>query len=340
MKTSPPIDRRCLMQTSVAAMTAAAFPSSASAIAKAHADAERLSIDGNVLLRGGKPIRLLGVSVADPIFVRKGRTLEDYRVIADDWHSNVVRISMHPCHWRADASSAFKALANDITGARARGLIVILDWHAIGFPDGYTERPDPIYGLPPDAYLSSTADAVEFWREMALSFGHDPGIIFELWNEPIFANTLIVSTGQHWPKLKELWLKLLAEIRRSSDAIVMAAGDRFAHDLKGVANDLIEDDRVAYAWHCYPQMDRTLPDRWAVSLEQLPSLKPIFVTEWGFCSHCEEPVFLGTPEDLAHLSSTRSLSPTGCIRRHGCEARTPDRPCCNRTKFRPSSEVS
>ena len=256
---------------------------------------ERLSIAGNQLLQGGKPVRLTGVGVGDPLFVRKGRSLDDYRVIAQDWQANVVRISLHPCHWRANAAAAFNALAADITAARARGLIVILDWHAIGFPGGYVERPDPAWGLPPDAYLSDAPLALAFWAEMAQGFGRDPGVIFELWNEPVVDDKVITSTGQHWPKLKELWLRLIGAIRASSDAIVLASGARFAHDLKGVAHNLIDDDRVAYAWHCYPQMDGGLANRWAVSLDGLPAVKPVFVTEWGFARD-GEPALRGTPE--------------------------------------------
>ena len=67
----------------------------------------------------------------------------------------------------------------------------------------------------------------------------------------------------------------------------MASGARFAHDLKGVRHDLIADPRVAYAWHCYPNEDRTKPDRWHVSLDGLPRVKPVVVTEWGFCTDCQ-----------------------------------------------------
>ena len=256
---------------------------------------EHLTITGNQLMRGGKPIRLAGVAVGDPIFVRRGRTLDDYRILADDWQANVVRISVHPCHWRSDASSAFRAIAADITGARARGLIVILDWHAIGFPGGYVERPDPAWGLPQDAYESDAALALSFWREMAMSFGRDPGVIFELWNEPVVDDRVNASTGQHWPLLKALWLKLLAAIRPYSANVVLASGARFAHDLKGVADALIDDPNVAYAWHCYPLMDAKIPNRWHTSLDRLPSLKPVFVTEWGFDRNGETHI-RGTPE--------------------------------------------
>ena len=79
--------------------------------------------------------------------------------------------------------------------------------------------------------------ALDFWIEMARSYGRDGGVIFELWNEPVVDPKLWVSTGEHWPMLKSVWLQLIAVIRRHSDAIVLVSGGRWAHDLKGVARD-------------------------------------------------------------------------------------------------------
>lgn len=257
---------------------------------------KRLEIRGNQLLENGLPIRLLGVAVGDPVFVRKGRTLDDYRVIATAWNANVVRISVHPCHWRSDPS-VMRRLGEDVAAARAQGMYVIVCWHAIGFPGAYVERPDPAWGLPQDAYESDEPTARAFWQETARTFGRDPGVLFELWNEPIVDPRLIRSTGRHWPQLKRLWLGLLEDIRAVSDNIVLASGDRFAHDLHGVARDLIDDARTAYAWHCYPQADKDLADRWLVSLDGLPALKPVVVTEWGFARD-DSPAVRGTPADF------------------------------------------
>jgi hypothetical protein len=256
-----------------------------------------LEIRGNQLFSAGKPVRLVGVAMGDPILVRKGRPLDDYRVVAGDWEANVVRISAHPAHWRSDRDLLTKSLAADVGAARAAGLWVILDWHAIGFPGGYTQRPDPAWGLPQDAYESDLATAIEFWTEMARQFGADPGMIFELWNEPIVDDKLYVSTGEHWPQLKQTWLPLIEAIRRHSEAIVLASGDRFAHDLKRVAKSLIDDPRTAYAWHCYPQMDKGQPNRWPATLDGLPEVKPVFVTEWGFDRNDDISV-RGTPTDF------------------------------------------
>jgi len=283
------LSRRLLLQGAGAAAASLCGP----ALAKAPG----LEIRGHQLLSGGQPARLVGVAVGDPVFVRKGRKLDDYGVIAREWKANVVRISVHPTHWRNQRDGMIAALAADIGAARAAGLYVILDWHPIGFPGGFTLRPDPAWGLPQDAYESDLPLATSFWSEMASQYGRDPGMIFELWNEPIVDDTLYVSTGQHWPQLKQAWLVLIAAIRKHSEAIVLASGDRFAHDLKHVAKDLIDDPRVAYAWHCYPEMDKGQPNRWPATLDGLPAVKPVFATEWGF-DRDDTISVRGTPADF------------------------------------------
>lgn len=249
--------------------------------------AKRLDIEGNRLLAGGEPVRLIGVAVGDPLFVRADRTTADFRVLATDWRANVVRISLHPAQWRNQRAASLAGLARDIGAARAQGLWVILDWHAIGAPGGWYDKPGADWGLPMDIYRSDLATAADFWREMSKRYGADPGVVFELWNEPAVDPDIYWSTGKFWPQLKRDWLELIAVIRQHSEAIILASSARFAHDLIGVKANLIADPRVAYAWHCYPDEDKGKPGRWHASLDGLPAVKPVVVTEWGFCRPCE-----------------------------------------------------
>jgi hypothetical protein len=279
--------RRALVAGALAAIAAS----------PARATNRRLEIAGPELRLGGTPVRLLGVAVGDPLYIRKDRPVSDYRVIAEVWRANTVRISLHPGHWRAERTRALRSLADDLFAARAAGLFVIIDWHVIGFPGHYMARPDPSWGMPEDAYDTDLALAADFWSEIARSFGRDPGVIFELWNEPVMDPKLWVSTGEHWPLMKQVWLALIAVIRRHSDAIVLVSGGRWAHDLKGAARNPIEDERVAYAWHAYPPADRGRPGRWLDSLDGAHRVRPVVVTEWGFCRNCGDHI-RGTPQDF------------------------------------------
>ena len=285
------------MQFAGGALAAGAFglaePAAATALSW-----QRLEIVGNQFQVAGKPVRLRGVAVGDPLYVRYGRSIDDFRVIAEDWKANCVRISLHPGNWKHERDNCLLGLTRDISAARAHGLWVILDWHSIGFPGAAFEHPRPEWGMLMDSYESPPELAIDFWTGMAMRFGNDPGIIFELWNEPYIDNRTDVSHGKDWPRLKALYEQLIAAIRPHSDAILLASGARFAHDLHGIRNNLIEDPRTAYAWHCYPNEDRNKPDRWHVSLDGLPKVKPVVVTEWGFCTGCDAGM-QGTPANFA-----------------------------------------
>ena len=247
----------------------------------------RIDVAGSRLVWNGAPLRLAGLAMGDPVYIRAGRSRDDYRVVAEDWAANCVRISVHPGHWRHDARRMAELLDADIAAARAHDLFVIVDWHAIGFPGLYEPVPPPAWGLPPDAYLSSIADAIMFWRGMAERHGADPAVLFELWNEPVGDARHWVSDGAFWSLFKPAWAEIIATIRAVSDNIVLAAGGRWAHDLTGPAADPLDDARIAYAWHVYPNEDRHAPDRWVKSLAGLATRHPVVVTEWGFCPDCD-----------------------------------------------------
>lgn len=269
---------------------------------------QKFEVIGNELRFGGRPIRLMGVGVGDPVYVRGERSLSDYALLAREWHCSAVRISVHPGHWRQDAERTLALLERDVAAARAAGLFVIIDWHAIGFPGRYAEPVDPSWGLPLDAFASDEALALDFWRTVSARFGDDTRILFELWNEPVYDGQMWRSTGEHWPFLKALWVRLIKEVRSRSDAIVIVAGGRWAHDLNGVAKDLIDDPRVIYSWHCYPNEDRGVASRWPDSLGGLPAVKPVVVTEWGFSRDGDDAI-RGTPEDFGIPFTREILEP-------------------------------
>ncbi len=254
------------------------------------ARAERIEIDGNRFAYRGRPLRLTGVAMGDPIHVRYRRPLSDYAVVATDWLANCVRISLHPGHWLADPSAAELALARDVEAARALGLFVIICWHRIGWPGTYDLVPPPDWGLPADAFIADIEETRRFWRAMAYIHGDDPGILFELWNEPSIDAYYWEATGRDWPTFKRAWEYLIDEIRIVSDAVILCAGGFWAHDLVGVKDDPVGDPRVGYAWHAYPQANRNDSAARLATLGGLHAVKPIVVTEWGWCTDCVEDI--------------------------------------------------
>jgi len=255
---------------------------------------EGLRVDGNRMLFGSREIRLQGIAMGDPLLARSDRPLDDIDHIAHDWNANVVRISVHPGVWREfGRRKVLDTLHEHVAQARNAGMFAIITWHAIGVPDGYRQAaPD---GLMHDLYDTRFELAEDFWLKIALEFGHDKNVMFELWNEPTWPTQ---PDGSHrlpkWPLLKPYWTRLIALIRPHSDNVVIVTGNGWGYNLKGIRHALIEDDNVAYAWHVYAGTDGNNPERWAAHLDGLDALRPVIVTEWGFRPDTADSAY---PED-------------------------------------------
>ncbi len=281
----PGLDRRQVLARATLAGATLAVAAAGAPRARA-AGRHRIEIHGNRFVYAGRPLRLTGVAVGDPLYIRGDRPLSDYRTIAGDWRANCVRISVMPGLWRSERAASRTSLALEIATARALGLFVILDWHRIGFPGYYDPLVPEDWGVPTDLHLASFEETAAFWREMARTYGDDPAILFELWNEPVADERLWQATGEHWPLFKAAWEPLVAEIRGLADNIVLCAGGYWAHDLVGVAADPVADPRTAYVWHVYPNAERGDMQARKAALGGLETVKPVVVTEWGFCRDC------------------------------------------------------
>jgi len=260
----------------------------------------QLNVRGNQLFEDDQPVMLRGVAVGDPILARAGRPLSDYQRIARDWHANVVRISLHPSDWKhIPHGVVLDTLAREIKAARDNGMAVILDWHTIGWPNGFYEEVDKDWTDDPrDLYDSNFDLAKSFWDEASARFGKDGGIIFELWNEPVLnKREEDEETPPQWEQLKPYFAELLRIVRTYSDNVVLAAGNDWAYDLRGVREDLLPGKNVAYAWHIYANTDDDDEAQWAAHLDELQTVAPVLVTEWGFQEHTKEP-FRGTAKSF------------------------------------------
>lgn len=256
-----------------------------------------LEARGKRLVYNGSSVRLRGVAVGDPLLAREYRPTSDYRVIARTWRSNCVRVSVRPTTWRHDQADALRLLERDVAAALANRMWVVIDWHSIGWPGGYVQRPDPAWGSPPDLYDSDWDLARSFWRAMAGRYGADGRVAFELWNEPVFdPDESDVTPGAHWPELKARYESLIALIRgRGAPNLVLLGGDRWAYDLRGVRASPAAGSNVAYTWHVYAGHDGNNTSRWSAHLAEVDRAHPVVVTEWGFCASCDGAHFQGTP---------------------------------------------
>lgn len=267
-----------------------------------------LRVKGNALVYGGAPIRLRGVVIGD--LLKPARPPVDYGALIRDWHANVVRLSIHPGYWKADVEIAKKKILASVLAARRAGMFVIVCWHAIGTPNGLQRRPREAWKSREDSFDVSFGLAQGFWRWAAATFATDGAVVFELWNEPVGDVQHPELTSLQWPAFRASWRDLLRIIRRSSSNVVLCTGGRWAYDLRGIKADLVDDDQVAYSWHVYPGKDGGDASKWREKLDGLDQIKPVVVTEWGFCEDCD-PRFHAAPAGFGVKFMDELVEPRG-----------------------------
>lgn len=242
-----------------------------------HAAASALTVDRSAPTRlklGGVPVRLRGLAMGEVMDARRFRPTSDFATVAGAWRSNVVRLSVFPTLYRDQRADLLRFLDRDVRAARAAGMTVIITWHTIGWPDGWTEDPiaDPSWSL-----------CVAFWTRMRDLYGADGRIAFELWNEPMSPTGWGESNARVWPELRNRYTQLVNIIRQKSTNLILCAGDWNSYDLRGIRARPVPGSNIGYVWHVYAGNSRTEdPDEWALHLDGLDQVAPVFVTEWGF----------------------------------------------------------
>ena len=225
------------------------------------ASAQALTVQGNQFMEGDQPVILRGIAMGDVTDLPND--VDPYPEIAKDWHANVVRLSIHPGTWRDKKDEAASILKRHVDMARAAGLYVIIDYHVIGFPDGYAldyfDITDPTTKT--DYYETRFTLAMDFWMTVALNHT-DTGILFELWNEPS-SNTEEEEGGDlaYWKKYRPYWRVLTDAIRASGNKnVVLVAPPLWAFNLRGLGNRCCRTSRPAMSGTSIPA---TIPTSWS-----------------------------------------------------------------------------
>jgi endoglucanase len=152
-----------------------------------------LHVSGNHLVdASGAPIVLRGAEVSGTEFVcAQNYTADPYGgaplasvatfAAMRAWNLNVIRLPLNEDCWldingvEIGGATYQSAIEAEVAAAHAAGLFVIIDlhWTAPGSQRALSQNPEP------DADHSPA-----FWSSVASTFAQDPGVIFDLFNEP------------------------------------------------------------------------------------------------------------------------------------------------------------
>ncbi len=242
-----------------------------------YTNTNKLEVKGKNIEYNGEKKLLRGVAVGSPYYREEyeGRGVGDFAEIKNEWRANTVRLSVHPGIFKQEERDMKAYLESEVEAARNQGLFVIIDWHAIGFPDGW-HKPWNRNRFGDDYFGTNLRNAETFWKYIARKYRGDRGVLFEIWNEPADKSRTI-----DWSDLRPYMDRLYGVIRsQGADNIIVAPGVFWSYDLRGIRSNPLNGSNISYAWHNYPGSGKSL--RWDNALDGLHNSHPIIVTEWGF----------------------------------------------------------
>jgi endoglucanase len=219
-----------------------------------------LSVSGNkVVNKNGQAVGFAGNSLFWCNYGWGGEKYYNPEVLTwlrNDWNSAIVRCAMGvetDGGYLGNKAGNKAKVKTVVDAAIANGMYVIIDWHT-----HHAEW--------------NTSEAIDFFREMANTYGDKPNVIYEIYNEPI---------NSSWSAdIKPYAEKVSAAIRAIDPDNLIIVGTRFySAFVNEPADDPIYGKNIAYTIHFYAGSHKQdYRDRCQYALNKGIAL---FATEWG-----------------------------------------------------------
>jgi hypothetical protein len=257
-----------------------------------------LSVQSNQLMQSGRPYHLYAIARSDLLWGEgnfDGCNGDDHFHDADleamkSWNINAVRIGISQARWfgrKCDLATYAIRIEHAIAMAHAHGLYVILELHWTDVGGRAPCDGDCGPGLQP----MPDAENVQLWREVAARYGTDPGIVFDLFNEPAAGDwscwrdggcTVNAGTVAGVTYTATGMQQLYDAVRSvATNRVVIIAGANLAEDLSGVTGgSAITGIQIVYGAHVYRDLGG-MPSDWLARFGSVAATYPVMVTELG-----------------------------------------------------------
>lgn len=183
-------------------------------------------------------------------------TLETLR----EYGANVYRIAMYVEQnksYSEDGVLSTKLMYQAIENSIAADLYTIVDWHVLR-----DENPN-----------RHKEEAKAFFEKVARDYANEPGIIYEICNEPNGDTT--------WDDVREYASEIIPIIRKySPDAVIIVGTPKYSSDIGSPIDNPLNFDNIMYTFHFYLGItDLKYSER--MIEKAVKNHIPVFVTEWG-----------------------------------------------------------
>lgn len=226
---------------------------------------------GQLVNEGGAPLQLRGMSSHGVSWYGQYTSRAAIQT-TKRYGANVFRVAMYvddePGNYTLDAADQKKnktLLYDAVDNTLALDMYAVVDWHVLR--DG-----NPLHRL--DC-------AVSFFDEVSKKYADEPGVIYEICNEPNGDTT--------WDDIRAYAEQIIPVIRQNApNAVIVVGTPDYSADILAALESPLPYENIMYAYHYYSASHK---DRYREVLA--PAVEaglPIFVTEWGFGS--EEEIFM------------------------------------------------
>jgi hypothetical protein len=268
-----------------------------------------LVVQGNQILQRGRPYHLYAIARSALLWGEANHdgcngdahfTDADVELIKS-WNVNAVRIGLSQARWlgrSCDVTTYAARVDHAVEMANAHGLYAILDLHWNDVGGRAPCDASCLRGIQP----MPDADSIEFWRGVAARYGDNPGVVFDVFNEPspggdapwscwrdggcsVTANEVAGVT------YTAVGMQPLFDTVRAAapSSVVIVTGPDSGEDLSGVAQGYaISGAQLVYGVHMYAGRGYG-PADWLARFGSLGADHPVMVTEFGSldCSGAE-----------------------------------------------------
>ena len=177
---------------------------------------------------------------------------------ASDWGVTVIRAAMGvdgTGGYKSDKIANIRRVKTLVDAAIKDGIYVIIDWHSYQADEDGSDL------------------AIEFFKDMATTYGKAPNIIYEIYNEP-----MKVSWAGRVKPYAEAVIDAIRAVDRSN--LIIVGSPEWDQDVDTAAADpIVGRDNIVYALHFYAG-DHKQPIR-DKATKALALGAPLFVSEWG-----------------------------------------------------------
>jgi aryl-phospho-beta-D-glucosidase BglC (GH1 family) len=222
----------------------------------------QLQVSGSsILSASGNPVQLRGMSLFWSMWMPQFYTAGVVNTLASDWKARIVRaaVGVHDDvasgSYLQDSTNNVNRVKTVVDAAIANGIYVIIDWH------DHTALT-----------ASHKAKAIRFFSLMARTYGNQPNVIYEVFNEPL---------NVQWADIKTYATEVIDTIRRHDpDGLVVVGTPNWSQDVDLASyNKISGRGNVAYSLHFYAGSHGSVLQSKANTA--IANGLPLFVTEWG-----------------------------------------------------------